>query len=92
MSRSKELKRRAGLYCSSVTGLERMTMRKLQSLRVSCKRLTPTNCWWAEYHLAPLLLQAIKDEFYRRARKREIEHEERKAKRRGVSITPGTTP
>lgn len=87
MSRSKELKRRAQLYCSSVTSLERMTTRKLQSLRMACKRLTRTNCWWAEYHLAPLLLQAIKDEFYRRARKREIEREERKSKRRGVSIT-----
>lgn len=87
MSRSKELRRRADLFCSAVTGLERMTTRKLQSLRMTCKRLTRTNCWWVEYQLAPLLLQAIKDEFYRRARKREIEREDRKAKRAGSSAT-----
>lgn len=66
-----ELDRRASLYVASVlTGLDQLSESELNRLARCCRRLTSTNCWWAEYRIGPQLLKEIKCEQNRRRRNR----------------------
>lgn len=75
MKTKKEMSKRAKHYFNAVNaGLFTMSTKDLRQLQKACERRTETNCWWAEYRMAPFLSQqidqVIRDRQYMRKRAR----------------------
>lgn len=64
--RISELKRFAEAFAKIEHEISTMPLRKLKSLLVRTPRYTQTNCWWAEYAVAPIVFTLAEKEINRR--------------------------
>lgn len=64
----------AHVYCDLVNTIEDYVAglpdQVLDDHLAAAQSMTTTNCWWASYHVAPLLLEAVTREQFLRNRRR----------------------
>jgi hypothetical protein len=59
----------ADMLSDLMNRVERCSTKTLKVLRDAPAVFTETNCWWANYRVAPIVSRIAQDELYRRSRK-----------------------